>query len=195
MWHSRQRFFPVDRSCCQLWRLAWRGGVFADGQRAQGVGGALRLPPREVAAHLDGNRNLHRRAEQAAEELRNQQRRASERCIRDVRRREAKATIESKIAGYRAALAEVQPLTNRRTKFVVLAFEASGWTDPTVRKLVKQRASRRLGPDRLEPTGVAGVHQMQPDAARRERSKSKDVIMGLGVHVPVYHDRRTYFGT
>ena len=30
---------------------------------------------------------------------------------------------ESKIAGCRAALADVQPLTNRRTKFVVLAFE------------------------------------------------------------------------
>ncbi len=31
---------------------------------------------------------------------------------------------------------DVQPLTNRRTKFVVLAFESSGWTDPTVQKLV-----------------------------------------------------------
>ena len=30
----------------------------------------------------------------------------------------------------------VQPLTNRRTKFVALAFESSGWTDPTVQKLV-----------------------------------------------------------
>ncbi len=60
---------------------------------------------------------------------------------------EAKAAIESKIAGYRAA---VQPLTNRRTKFVALAFESSGWTDPTVQKLVnvwEQQASRRLGPD------------------------------------------------
>ena len=45
---------------------------------------------------------------------------------------EAKAAIESKIEGYRAALADVQPLTNRRTKFVVLAFESSGWTGPTV---------------------------------------------------------------
>jgi hypothetical protein len=55
-----------------------------------------------------------------------------------------KAAIESKIAGYRAALADVQPLTNRRTKFVVLAFESSGWTDPTVQKLVnvwEQQAS------------------------------------------------------
>jgi hypothetical protein len=49
---------------------------------------------------------------------------------------EAKAAIESKIEGYRAALADVQPLTNRRTKFVVLAFESSSWTDPTVQKLV-----------------------------------------------------------
>ena len=32
--------------------------------------------------------------------------------------------------------ADVQPLTNRRTKFVVLAFESSGWTDPTVQKVV-----------------------------------------------------------
>ncbi len=45
---------------------------------------------------------------------------------------EAKAAIESKIAGYRAALADVQPLTNRHTKVVVLAFASSGWTDPTV---------------------------------------------------------------
>jgi hypothetical protein len=38
---------------------------------------------------------------------------------------------ESRIAGYRAALADVQPLTNRRTEFAVLAFELSaGWTDP-----------------------------------------------------------------
>ncbi len=45
----------------------------------------------------------------------------------------------------------MQPLTNRRTKFVVLAFESSGWTGPTVQKLVnvwEQQASRRLGPDR-----------------------------------------------
>ena len=41
------------------------------------------------------------------------------------------SAIESKIAGYRAALVDVQPLTNCRTKFVVLAFESSGWTDPT----------------------------------------------------------------
>ena len=63
---------------------------------------------------------------------------------------EAKAAIESKIAGYRAALADVQPLTNRRTKFVVLAFESSGSVDGPL-KLVnvrEQRASRRWGPDR-----------------------------------------------
>ncbi len=30
------------------------------------------------------------------------------------------------IAGYRAALADVQLLTNHRTEFVVLAFESSG---------------------------------------------------------------------
>ena len=43
----------------------------------------------------------------------------------------------------------MQPLTNRRIKFVMLAFESSGWTDPTVQKLVnvwEQQASRRLGP-------------------------------------------------
>ena len=51
------------------------------------------------------------------------------------RRKPLQAAIESKIAGYRAALADVQPLTNRRTKFVVLAFESSGWTDLTVQKL------------------------------------------------------------
>ncbi len=53
-------------------------------------------------------------------------------------------------SGYRAALADMQPLTNRHPKFVVLAFESSGWTDPTVQKLVnvwEQQASRRLGPD------------------------------------------------
>ncbi len=45
----------------------------------------------------------------------------------------------------------MQPLTNCRTKLVVLAFESSGWTDPTVQRLVnvwEQQASRRLGPDR-----------------------------------------------
>ncbi len=64
---------------------------------------------------------------------------------------EAKAAIESKIAGYKAALADVQPLTNRRTKFVVLAFESSGRMGPTVQRLAnvwEQQASRRLGPDR-----------------------------------------------
>ncbi len=42
----------------------------------------------------------------------------------------------SKIAGYRAALADAQPLTNRCTKFVVLTFESSEWTDRSVQKLV-----------------------------------------------------------
>ncbi len=65
---------------------------------------------------------------------------------------EAKAAIESKIAGYRTALADVQPLTNRRLKFVVLAVKSSGWTDPTVEKLVNVKASRRLG--REEPKRV-----------------------------------------
>jgi hypothetical protein len=38
-------------------------GVPADGRRAQGVGGALRLfPPSEAVAHLGDHRNLHRRA-------------------------------------------------------------------------------------------------------------------------------------
>ncbi len=54
------------------------------------------------------------------------------------------SAIESKIAGYRAALADVQPLTNCRTKFVVLAFESSGWTDPTVQKLVNVWEKSRL---------------------------------------------------
>ena len=80
---------------------------------------------------------------------------------------EAKAAIESKIAGYRAALADVQPLTNRRTKFVVLAFESSGWTDPTVQKLVnvwEQQASRR--------TPVGAQHQT--------RAVQRDPILELG---------------
>jgi hypothetical protein len=80
---------------------------------------------------------------------------------------EAKAAIESKIAGYRAALADVQPLTNRRTKFVVLAFESSGWTDPTVQKLVnvwEQQASRRLGPDRRwSPAGSSTRHELSSE--------------------------------
>ena len=62
-------------------------GVLADGRRTQGVGGALRLTPPEVVAHLGGHRNLHRRAEQAAEELRSQHCRAGERRIRYIRRR------------------------------------------------------------------------------------------------------------
>ena len=43
---------------------------------------------------------------------------------------EAKAAIESKIAGYRAALADVQPLTNRRTNFLRIVgphIECRGW--------------------------------------------------------------------
>ncbi len=80
---------------------------------------------------------------------------------------EAKAAIESKIAGYRAALADVQPLTNRRTKFVVLAFELSGWTEPTVQKLVnvcEQQASRRLGPDRRwSPAGSSTRHELSSE--------------------------------
>ncbi len=70
--------------------------------------------------------------------------------------------IECKITGYRAALADVQPLTNRFTKFVVLAFESSGWTDPTVQRLVnvwELQASRRLGP-------VAGRVQHQTPSPR-----------------------------
>ena len=54
---------------------------------------------------------------------------------------------KSKIAGCRAALAVVQQLSNRRTKFVVLAFESSSWTEPTVQTAGhawEQRASRRL---------------------------------------------------
>jgi hypothetical protein len=43
-----------------------------------------------------------------------------------LRREVPAAANECKIAGYRAALADVQPLTYRRTKFVVLAFESSG---------------------------------------------------------------------
>jgi hypothetical protein len=62
---------------------------------------------------------------------------------------EANAAIQGKIAGYSA---DVQVLTNRRKKFVVvLAFESSGWADPTVQTLVnlwEQRASRSFGPDR-----------------------------------------------
>ena len=65
------------------------------------------------------------------------------------------------------ALADVQPLTNRRTKFVVLAFESSGWTDPTVQKLVnvwEQQASRRLGPDRRwSPAGSSTRHKLSSE--------------------------------
>jgi hypothetical protein len=61
---------------------------------------------------------------------------------------EAKAAIESKIAGYRAALADVQPLTNLHTKLVVLAFESSGWTDPEHSAEAGQRvgAAAAFGP-------------------------------------------------
>jgi hypothetical protein len=80
---------------------------------------------------------------------------------------EAKAAVESKIAGYRAALADVQPLTNRRTKFVVLAVESSEWTDPTVQRLVNvwgQQASRRLGPDRRwSPAGFSTRHELSSE--------------------------------
>ena len=65
---------------------------------------------------------------------------------------------------YRAALADVQPLTNRRTKFVVLTFEPSGWTDPTVQKLVnvwEQQASR----DVWAPTGVGRRRGPAPDTS------------------------------
>ena len=44
--------------------------------------------------------------------------------------------LRPEIAGYRTALATVQPLTNRHTKFVELASESSGWTDSTVQRLV-----------------------------------------------------------
>ncbi len=59
-----------------------------------------------------------------------------------VRRRESR---------HREALADVQPLTNRHTKFVALAFESSAWTDSTLQRLVnvwEQQPSRPLGPDR-----------------------------------------------
>ena len=70
---------------------------------------------------------------------------------------------ESKIAGVGTgrALTDVQPLTNRLTKVMVLAFESAGWMDPTVQKLVnvwEQRASRRLGPDR--PGTFAGAFRL-----------------------------------
>jgi hypothetical protein len=86
---------------------------------------------------------------------------------------ETKAGIESKIAGYRAALANVQ-LTNRRTKFVVLTFESSGWTDPTVQKLVnvwEQQASRRLGPDQTCCSAVSEI-QYWSSVSLIVRSKS-----------------------
>ena len=35
-------------------------GVLADARRAQGVGGALRIPPPEVIAHLGGHRNFYK---------------------------------------------------------------------------------------------------------------------------------------
>ena len=94
---------------------------------------------------------------------------------------EAKAAIESKIAGYRAALADVQPLTNRRTKFVVLAFESSGWTDSTVQRLVntwEQQASRRLGPDRRwSPAGSSTRHELSSEI---QYWNSVSLILRLG---------------
>ena len=64
----------------------------------------------------------------------------------------------------------MQPLTNRRTKFVVLAFESSGWTDPTVQKLVnvwEQQASRRLGPDRRwSPARSSTRHELSSETQR-----------------------------
>ena len=86
----------------------------------------------------------------------------------------AKAAIESKIAGYRAALADVQPLTNHRTKFVVLAFESSGWTGPTVQKLVtvwEQQASVQL--------------QTQPSPDSNTGTWFPSSWATFGVHVPV----------
>ena len=94
---------------------------------------------------------------------------------------EAKAAIESKIAGYRAALADVQPLTNRRTKFVVLAFESSGWTDSTVQRLVntwEQQASRCLGPDRRwSPAGSSTRHELSSEI---QYWNSVSLILRLG---------------
>ncbi len=61
----------------------------------------------------------------------------------------------------------VQPLTNRHTKLVVLAFESSGWTDFTVQKLVnvwEQQASRRLGPDRRRSqAGSSTRHELSSE--------------------------------
>ncbi len=57
-------------------------------------------------------------------------------------------------------------LTNHRTnKFVVLAFESSGWTDLAVQKLVNVwEALRRLGPD---PTGVVGAGKFTHNTTTR----------------------------
>ncbi len=83
---------------------------------------------------------------------------------------------KSKIAGYRAALADVQPLTNRRTKFVVLAFESSGWTNPTVSAEAGQRVGAAGFADVWAPTGVVG--RPAPDTTR---AVQRDPILELGL--------------
>jgi hypothetical protein len=67
--------------------------------------------------------------------------------------------MESSIAGYRAALADLQRLTNRRTKeFVVLALEKlSGW-DAVGRTPQVQTPGQRVGGFRLR-TGTYQVNK------------------------------------
>ena len=86
---------------------------------------------------------IHRNARSAHPSI-NQSTRPSVRACTRGPGTEAKAAFGSKIAGYRAA------------------FESSGWTDPTVQRLVnvwEQQASRRLGPDRRwSPAGSSTRH-------------------------------------
>jgi hypothetical protein len=80
--------------------------------------------------------------------------------------------------------------SNRRTKFVVLAVESSsGWTDPTVQKLVnvweQQHASRHLGPDRRwSPAGSSTRHELCP-ARSNTGTRFPSSCGPFGVQVPV----------
>jgi hypothetical protein len=83
----------------------------------------------------------------------------------------------------------------------VLAFESSGWTDPTVQKLVnvwEQQASRRLGPD---PALVAGGVQHHTRAVQRDPILELGFphILGLDAALlvsksPYLDNGRPYFG-
>ena len=56
---------------------------------------------------------------------------------------QAAAATTEKIKKYKEKLANIRPETNHRTKFEVLAFESSGWTDGRVKSLVAAWESGR----------------------------------------------------